>query len=501
MPFRDRGREGRGWLRGPPPHSPRIALCALALSAATVLLTIAPGAAPAAGSAAPPVTEFPTSVESPYAITKGPDGNLWFEGTSELGKVTPAGTITRITGVPNVDVQGPDEITAGPDGNIWFTTFKPGTGDGVGKINPTSLAYNEYSVGSDCGLVRGIVPGPDGRLWFACDDSLEGHIGAITTSGTVSLYSTGYDTSPIGLAVGSDGNIWFITRSTFGKMTTSGAVTVYKAVLSGPPLGGIASGPDGNLWIAESGVDLVAKITIGATFTYTEYPVGPAGDEYGPWAITAGPDGNLWFSNGDPLEPDTNNNSADRIGKITTSGVVTDYVSTAGISLDSQPDGITAGPDGNIWFTEEAGRIGRLDLHATTPTPTPTPTPKPAPAPKPKKSPKPTSTYPASIGVLASVKGSGHITGGSINCPGHCTAKLTKTNRRLKLTAVPSPGYRFAGWSGLCPGKLWGLGPCTMSVLVYSGNIVYWGATVGGNQNLSEGGSPMKLTAIFVKGP
>ena len=47
-----------------------------------------------------------------------------------------------------------------------------------------------------------------------------------------------------------------------------------------------------------------------------------------------------------------------RIGRITTSGQVTEYAS--GISPNAQPYGIAAGPDGALWFTEFAGRIGRI---------------------------------------------------------------------------------------------------------------------------------------------
>jgi streptogramin lyase len=48
-----------------------------------------------------------------------------------------------------------------------------------------------------------------------------------------------------------------------------------------------------------------------------------------------------------------------RIGKITTSGVVTEY--SSGITLSAVPQGITTGADGNLWFTEQVGnRIGRI---------------------------------------------------------------------------------------------------------------------------------------------
>ena len=38
--------------------------------------------------------------------------------------------------------------------------------------------------------------------------------------------------------------------------------------------------------------------------------------------------------------------------------VITEF--SIGISPNADPFGITAGPDGNLWFTESAGRIGRI---------------------------------------------------------------------------------------------------------------------------------------------
>ena len=64
-----------------------------------------------------------------------------------------------------------------------------------------------------------------------------------------------------------------------------------------------------------------------------------------PEGITTGPDGALWFTN-------TGNSS---IGRITTSGVVTNY--TSGSVTD--PTSITAGPDGALWFTN-GDSIGRI---------------------------------------------------------------------------------------------------------------------------------------------
>ena len=69
-----------------------------------------------------------------------------------------------------------------------------------------------------------------------------------------------------------------------------------------------------------------------------------------PLGITAGPDGALWFTG----------LSGNRIGRITTAGVITEFtVPTA----DSVPIGITAGPDGALWFTERQRQPDRADHH------------------------------------------------------------------------------------------------------------------------------------------
>ena len=70
-----------------------------------------------------------------------------------------------------------------------------------------------------------------------------------------------------------------------------------------------------------------------------------------PTDITAGPDGNLWFTlNGDP----------GAIGRITPEGVFTEF--SDGLTPNSRPTGIAEGTDGALWFTEAAspGRIGRI---------------------------------------------------------------------------------------------------------------------------------------------
>jgi uncharacterized protein (TIGR03437 family) len=93
-------------------------------------------------------------------------------------------------------------------------------------------------------------------------------------------------------------------------------------------------------------VALFSRLALWAQPTIIEYPIASSGSS--PFGITAGPDGNFWFT-----ETQTN-----RIGKITASGTITEY----GIPTPaSGPGDIAAGPDGNLWFTEvSAGKIARI---------------------------------------------------------------------------------------------------------------------------------------------
>ena len=101
---------------------------------------------------------------------------------------------------------------------------------------------------------------------------------------------------------------------------------------------GIAAGADGNLWVAETGVNKIAQVT--PTGTITEFPIKGG---MLPSSVTAGPDGNVWFG------------QRGGVGSITPAGKVTLY------KVDGIISSITPGSDGNLWFTETfRGKIGRV---------------------------------------------------------------------------------------------------------------------------------------------
>jgi virginiamycin B lyase len=66
-----------------------------------------------------------------YAITVGPDHNLWFTEAdgNKIGRITPSGSITEFP----VLASGLYGITAGPNGNLWFTE---GDANKIGCLTP-----------------------------------------------------------------------------------------------------------------------------------------------------------------------------------------------------------------------------------------------------------------------------------------------------------------------------------------------------------------------------
>jgi hypothetical protein len=94
-----------------------------------------------------------------------------------------------------------------------------------------------------------------------------------------------------------------------------------------------------------------------------EFPVPTSTSD--PVGIAAGPDGNLWFAE-----------QGGKIGRITPSGTITEFTVPTSVS---QPVGIAAGADGNLWFTEQSGnKIGRIaPSGAITEFPVPTSTSNP----------------------------------------------------------------------------------------------------------------------------
>jgi virginiamycin B lyase len=189
-------------------------------------------------------------------------------------------------------------ITTGPDKNVWVA----GGGNqiiqvkmnGAQQLFPMSnlFPYPDY-----------LTVGADGRF-YATD--CYGQVAGITTSGVQTLYFA-KDYVCGNVVEGPDTNVWFGEYNLFGgsgyvgNVSTAGTVTEYAIPNAGAVWLGVAVGPDGNIWLTDSGTDLLAK-TVPSTGAVTTYSAGGTYNgspvTCNPHSIIGAPDGNVYYDCG-----------------------------------------------------------------------------------------------------------------------------------------------------------------------------------------------------------
>src|SRR6202167_2215231 len=272
-----------------------------------------------------------------------------------VARAVPIGTITEFSAglAPN---SGAASLVEASDGNLWFLTGD-GSTPAIGRITPSG-EIQEFTGPMTNGDGPRLIAGPDGYLWFSDNDA----IGRISLNGTITEFpfATDLDAHVGGIALGPDGNVWFTERghgSAIERITPSGEITKFTVGLnpqSSPE--DIVSGPDGNLWFTDGGqTPAIGRITPNGEIT--EFSGGLKA-ENDPSEIISGPDGDLWFVDG--------GKSGKAIGRITPGGAITLFTG----NLEEERGGacevgpLPLGPDGNLWFTVGlgggGGTIGRI---------------------------------------------------------------------------------------------------------------------------------------------
>ena len=234
--------------------------------------------------------------------------------------------------------------------------------------------FHEYALPPSPFVPGTITAGPDGNLWFTeimqnkNRPGLASKIARMTPTGTLSEFSLpSPDTAATDIITGPDGNLWFTEGSKIGRITPQGKISEFK-LSPQTSAQSIATGPDGNLWFTDQ--SKIGRMTLtGKVSEFSlpphQYPAGsnpikaPAGS--GPnqsLSITAGPDGNLWFTEIGPTGVGAS------IGRITTSDKITEFPLP---SANIFPSSITAGPDGNLWFTGIGMNNGPGEIGVITP--------------------------------------------------------------------------------------------------------------------------------------
>jgi virginiamycin B lyase len=273
----------------------------------------------------------------PSFLVFGARDTLWFteNGGNVIARIDAAGDMAEIP-IQAGNNNDPQDIINVPDGSIWFTGLAE-----IGRISPGGAikVWYETLTGPSVGLPDALAAGQDGEVWYADD---RGHICRIAASGKYQCYATHPSTKDIwmrGLAIGSDGALWFTednlttiadTQNAIGRLTTDGQYRQWSL----PPGSGptrIAAGPDGALWFTERSSQRIGRITTSGVITQFPLPRGVY-----PFDIVSGPHKALWFTT------DT------RVGRITTSGRITLWP----VPGAQQFGGIAVAPDGSLWLAD-----------------------------------------------------------------------------------------------------------------------------------------------------
>ena len=337
-------------------------------------------------------------------------GNMFVAdaGNSEIRFITPAGVVSTIAGLPGnrglADGTGPGAQLNQPEGIAVDSSGVAYVADtynnAVRKVTSagvvTTLAGTASSRGSADGTgsaarfdaPRGTAVDASGNIYVA--DVLNDTIRKVTPAGVVTTVAglpgtagstdgTGASarlSSPNSVAVDGAGNLWVADTgkelirmiSPAGVVTTVAGVagpagstdgTGTAALFSAPT--GIAVDSAGNSYVADTSNDTIRKIAPGAVVTTLAGSVGTTGttDAEGTAALFSGPTAVAVDSAGNVYVADTGN---DTIRKVTSDGVVSTLAGMAGTrgSADGAgtaaqfdtPSGVAVDSGGNVYVTD-----------------------------------------------------------------------------------------------------------------------------------------------------
>jgi streptogramin lyase len=271
----------------------------------------------------------------------GSDGNIWFtEPTAnEIGVFNTNTNRVANQVFTTATNANPPAIasTTGSNASVWFTIRAAGQ---LGMSNPsapsqTPVIWNFFSHGVPLPSTAGIAV--DGaNLWLTApggNELIEIAAGSTTPSFTTSVPVSpsilGFQNFSSNIIVGNGGTLWFTEAS----VNSSGIVTA----------SGIGSyTPSSGAW---------SQVLLPTS--------GGAGQE--PFGLTLGPGGNIWFTAA--VQSGSGGFATSYVGEINANPANPTLVAEIPTGSGTQPNGITVGPDGNIWFTETgAGKIGVVNV-------------------------------------------------------------------------------------------------------------------------------------------
>lgn len=340
-----------------PTATPTIAQTATPAPTATPIPTATP-------TPTPVVQQFALNV-STFEIPSGGrglnlvvhNGNMWFA----VDRTGPNSYKWPQNSVYEKDVVGSLAFVT-PEGDVTEYMLP------MGSNKPVSLDVGEFQFR--------ITEGPDGKIWFTQPNA--NIIGNITDDGWLTAYDfTGLEVEPHAIAAGPDGNIYFMDlpggitamdtdANILGQIPSINGYSIVSTADGSLWVGGgdvyklsenglstynipgrvvkIMSGANNDVWLSQNGGHLTNITSDGVIKAY-ETPGFQA------WKLTIDANNNIWYKE----------NGSNKIYSLnTTTGNISSYLLTETDTFFLTSD-IAAGPDGNLWFTEN-GKVGMIDI-------------------------------------------------------------------------------------------------------------------------------------------
>jgi streptogramin lyase len=292
------------------------------------------------------IQDFSGLASATNGIVLGPDGNFWVaeEFSDSVARMTPSGTVLARFPVGS----RPKSVATGPGNRVWVSVT------GADKLvwldaMSASPTVHDVPTGLPCGPVA-IVAGGDSRMYFSLPDDGNGcgasRIGTVKEDGSDLHTATGlgkvFDLEAYGgklYAPDYDGDV--VRRIGLGINLTAEA----SIGAPGNP-DGIAADGAGNLWVSLNGTGHVGQFSATQNLG-TVIDHAPTGDNMltGAFGIVAGADGRIYVTGKD----------SHNLARLNADGSFRFY------ATNSEPFQIVNGPDGDLYFTDQAStRVQRF---------------------------------------------------------------------------------------------------------------------------------------------
>jgi len=259
---------------------------------------------------------LPTPNSGPHGLQADKEGNIWYTGNAAglIGKIDPkSGKVTEYK-MPNPKARDPHTIAFLQDGRIFFTvqagnfigSLDPKAPDGAIKLvesptansrpygvrldskgvpyfdlfnsnkiasaDPKTLIIREYPLPDPKARPRRIAVAKDDTVWYG--DYARGFLGHLDPkTGKVEEFQSpgGPESKPYAIDVTADGAVWYVETGdeTKNMLVRFNPETKKFQTWAIPGGGGTVRNMEidkqGNLWLAESGVGRISRVTIKTT--------------------------------------------------------------------------------------------------------------------------------------------------------------------------------------------------------------------------------------------